>query len=70
MRLSDGDSAAIFSDGIPETSFPKLRELLLSDGYSALRCADTVIELDRPEKGTFNELSDDRTIIVLKLHKL
>lgn len=70
VRLSDGDSAAIFSDGIPETSFPKLRELLLSDGYSASRCADTVIELDRPEKGTLNELSDDRTIIVLKLHKL
>ena len=70
IRLSDGDSAAIFSDGIPETSFPKLRELLLSDGYSPSRCADAVIELDRPEKGVFNDFSDDRTIIVLKLHKL
>lgn len=70
VRLSDGDSAAIFSDGIPETSFPKLRELLLSDGYSPSRCADTVIELDKPEKGVFNDFSDDRTIIVLKLHKL
>ena len=70
IRLSDGDSAALFSDGIPETSFPKLRELLLSDGYSPSRCADTVIELDRPEKGVFNDFSDDRTIIVLKLHKL
>ena len=70
VRLSDGDSAAIFSDGIPETSFPKLRELLLSDGYSPSRCADTVIELDKPQKGVFNDFSDDRTIIVLKLHKL
>ncbi len=70
IRLSDGDCAAVFSDGIPETSFPKLRELLLSDGYSPSRCADTVIELDRPEKGVFNDFSDDRTIIVLKLHKL
>lgn len=70
VRLSDGDSAAIFSDGIPEKSFPKLRELLLSDGYSPSRCADAIIELDKPENGVFNDFSDDRTIIVLKLHKL
>lgn len=69
VRLTDGDCAAVFSDGIPETSFPKLRELLLSDGYSASRCADTVIELDRPENGALNALSDDRTIFVIKLHK-
>lgn len=70
LRLSDGDCAALFSDGIPETSFPKLRELLLSDGYSPSRCADAVIELEKPEKAAYDNFSDDRTIIVLKLHKL
>lgn len=70
VRLSDGDCTALFSDGIPETSFPKLRELLLSDGYSPSRCADTIIELDRSPRNVRNDISDDRTIIVLKLHKL
>lgn len=70
LRLSDGDCATLFSDGIPEQSFPKLRELLLSDGYSPSRCADAVIELDRSDKGSYDNFSDDRTIIVIKLHKL
>ncbi len=65
LRLSDGDSVAIFSDGIPESCYPKLRELLLSDGYSPSRCADTVIELEKDDI-----FPDDRTIFVLKLHKL
>lgn len=63
LRLSDGDSVALFSDGIPESCYPKLRELLLSDGYSTSRCADTVIELDNDDI-----FPDDRTIFVLKLH--
>lgn len=65
LRLSDGASVALFSDGIPESCYPKLRELLLSDGYSPSRCADTIIELDKDEL-----FPDDRTIFVLKLHKL
>ena len=70
LRLSDGDCTALISDGIPEQSYPKLRELLLSDGYSPSRCADAVIEADKPDKALYNNFSDDRTIIVLKLHKL
>lgn len=67
VRLSDGDCAAIFSDGIPEENLPRLRELMLSDGYSPSRCADTVVELNHSENDPF---ADDRTIIVVKLHKL
>lgn len=67
LHLSDGDCAVMFSDGINDDSFPKIRELMLSDGYSPQRCADSVIEYDKSrEKGH----SDDRTIFVVKLHKI
>lgn len=67
LRLSDGDCAVMFSDGIGESSFPKLRELILSDGYSPQRCADAIIDYD---KNGENTPSDDRTVLVVKLHKI
>lgn len=67
LRLSDGDCAVMFSDGISEDSFPRLRELILSDGYSPQRCADAMIDYD---KNIENAPSDDRTVIVVKLHKI
>lgn len=66
LRLSDGECAVILSDGISEESYPKLRELMLSDGYSPQRCADAIIENDKCCK---KMSSDDRTVLVVKLHK-
>ncbi|MBQ8827378.1 MAG: SpoIIE family protein phosphatase [Oscillospiraceae bacterium] len=67
LYLSDGDTAVMFSDGISESSYPKIRELMLSDGYSPSRCADAVIEYDKERQ---KSRPDDRTVIVVKMHKL
>ncbi|MBQ8781298.1 MAG: SpoIIE family protein phosphatase [Oscillospiraceae bacterium] len=67
LFLSDGDSAVMFSDGISESSFPKIRELMLSDGYSPQRCADAAVDYD---KSRCSGRHDDRTVLVVKLHKI
>lgn len=67
LYLSDGDTAVMFSDGISENSYPKIRELMLSSGYSASRCADAIIEHDR---SNCTVRHDDRTVLVVKMHKL
>jgi stage II sporulation protein E len=66
MRLTDGDTVVMFSDGTGEESFPYLRELMLSDGYSPQRCADSIIEYDKNN----NPRMDDRTVITVKLHRM
>ena len=67
LYLSGGDTAVMFSDGISESSYPKIRELMLSDGYSPSRCADAIIEYDRSLQKIH---PDDRNVIVVKIHKL
>lgn len=67
LHLSDGDAAVMFSDGIREESFPRVRELMLSDGYSPQRCADGIIEYcGENEKCP----PDDKTVFVVRLHKI
>lgn len=66
LYLSCGDAAVMFSDGISEQALPKIRELMLSDGYSPQRCADEIIEYDKKHH---IGRQDDRTVIVVKLHK-
>ncbi len=66
LHLSDCDSVVMFSDGICEESLPKMRELMLSDGYSPQRCADAIVEYDKSRQKT---RPDDRTVFVVKLHK-
>lgn len=67
LHLSDGDCAVMFSDGIREESFPKVRELMLSDGYSPQRCADAVAEYGKDIDPSH---ADDKTVYVVKLHKI
>ena len=67
IHLSDGDSAVMLSDGIDESVLPKVREYVLSDGYSPQRCADMIMEIsDKSQKYP----PDDKTVFVVRLHKI
>ncbi len=67
LHLADGDCAVMLSDGIRGESLAKARELILSEGYSSQDCADRIMEYDC-EKG--KPPFDDRTVLVVKLHKI
>lgn len=68
--LSDGDEAVMITDGITEDCFPRIRELMLSLGVTAQDCAERIIA--EAERGKENNLSrqDDKTVYVVKIHKV
>ena len=70
VQLSDGDEAVIITDGICEECFPRVRELMLSMGVTAQECAERII--GAAENGKENNLcrQDDKTVYVVKMHKI
>ena len=70
VQLSDGDGAVLITDGICEDCFPRVRELMLSMGVTAQECAERII--GAAENGKENNLcrQDDKTVYVVKMHKI
>lgn len=68
--LSDGDEAVMITDGITDDCFPRVRELMLSLGVTAQDCAERIVA--EAEKDRENNLSaqDDKTVFVVKIHKI
>ncbi|MCH5194139.1 MAG: SpoIIE family protein phosphatase [Oscillospiraceae bacterium] len=69
-RLSDGDEIVMMTDGICEDIFPHVRELMLSVGVTAQDCAERVIAAAEKEKETSPYRQDDKTVYVVKIHKI
>ena len=69
-RLSDGDEIVMITDGICEDIFPKVRELMLSIGVTATDCAERIIAAAEKEKGSSPYRQDDKTVYVVKIHKI
>lgn len=69
-QLSDGDEAVMITDGISESCFPRVRELMLSLGVTAQDCAERIIA--EAEKRGEDDLSgqDDKTVYVVKIRKI
>ena len=70
VQLSDGDEIVMITDGIGEECFPKIRELMLSKGVTAQDCAERVIGFAENYNSGNNFHKDDKTVCVVKLHKL
>ena len=69
VKLCGGDVVLMTSDGIGECFYPKVRELIQSSAFSAQQCADRII-LDASNDKNQNILhADDKTVIVVKMHK-
>lgn len=68
--LSDGDEAVMITDGITEDCFSRVRELMLSQGVTAQDCAERIVA--EAEKGREEKpyAWDDKTVYVVKLHKI
>ena len=68
--LSDGDEVVMITDGICEECFPRVRELMLSLGVTAQDCAERIVA--EAEKGKEDDPSrhDDKTVYVVKIHKI
>jgi stage II sporulation protein E len=62
FNVKSGDKLAIFTDGIPESSYSKIREMLLSDGISSERAAKLIGE---EKYDTDFEREDDKTLIFI-----
>lgn len=69
-RLSDGDEAVLITDGICESVFPRVRELMMSIGITAQDCAERIIASAEKEKGDNLYMQDDKTVYVVKIHKI
>lgn len=69
-RLSDGDEAVLITDGICESVFPRVRELMMSIGVTAQDCAERIIASAENEKGDDLYMQDDKTVYVVKIHKI
>lgn len=69
-QLSDGDEAVLITDGICEEVFPRVRELMLSVGITAQDCAERIIAAAEKDKEGSLYRQDDKTVYVLKLHKV
>lgn len=69
-RLSDGDEVVMITDGICEDIFPKVRELMLSMGVTPRDCAERIIAAAEKEKGSSPYRQDDKTVYVVKIHKI
>lgn len=70
IRLSDGDEIVMLTDGICEDCFPQVRELMMSTAYTAGDCAERIISA--AEKGREEDIyrRDDKTVYVVKIHKI
>ena len=69
-RLSDGDEVVMITDGICEDIFPQVRELMLSVGVTARDCAERIIAAAEKEKASSPYRQDDKTVYVVKIHKI
>lgn len=69
-RLSDGDEIVMITDGICEDIFPRVRELMLSVGVTARDCAERIIAAAEKEKESSLYKQDDKTVYVVKIHKI
>lgn len=70
FRLSDGDEAVLFTDGICEDCFPQVRELMMSVGVTARDCAERIIAAAEKGKEEDHYRRDDKTVYVVKIHKI
>lgn len=70
FRLSDGDEAVMFTDGICEDCYLKIRELMMSTGVTAKDCAERIIAAAERDKERDIYRMDDKTVYVLKLHRM
>ena len=78
VQLSDGDQAVMITDGICEECFPRVRELMLSIGVTAQDCAERIIDAAENFHGNNNKKErennlcrqDDKTVYVVKMHKI
>ena len=70
IQLSDGDEIVMITDGICEECFPRIRELMLSIGITPQDCAERIIGFAENICQEKNQHKDDKTVCVVKLHKL
>ena len=68
--LSDGDEAVMITDGICEECFPRVRELMLSLGVTAQDCAERIVAEAEKNKEENLSAQDDKTVYVVKIHKI
>ena len=69
-QLGDGDEAVMITDGICEEVFPRVRELMLSVGVTAQDCAERIIAAAEKDKDGDLYRQDDKTVYVVKIHKI
>lgn len=69
-QLGDGDEAVMITDGICEEVFPRVRELMLSVGVTAQDCAERIIAAAEKDKDGNLYRQDDKTVYVVKIHKI
>jgi stage II sporulation protein E len=69
FRADTGDKLAIFTDGISENVYPKIREMLLSDGISSERAAKIIGDFSQDkEHETYEyEREDDKTLLIISV---
>lgn len=70
IQLSDGDEIVMMTDGICEECFPKVRELMLSVGVTPQECAERIIGAAETGKESNLYRQDDKTVYVVKIHKI
>ncbi|MBQ8176304.1 MAG: SpoIIE family protein phosphatase [Oscillospiraceae bacterium] len=70
ILLSDGDEVVMITDGINEECFPRVRELMLSMGITPQDCAERIIASAESFVQSKNCHKDDKTVCVVKLHKI
>jgi len=70
VQLSDGDEAVMITDGICEDCFPRVRELMLSMGITPQDCAERIIGFAENSCQDKNYHKDDKTVFVVKMHKI
>ncbi|MBR4097302.1 MAG: SpoIIE family protein phosphatase [Oscillospiraceae bacterium] len=70
VQLSDGDEVVMITDGICEECFPRVRELMLSMGITPQDCAERIIGFAESSCQSKNFHKDDKTVRVVKLHKI
>ncbi len=70
VQLSDGDQIVMISDGICEECFPRVRELMLSMGVTPQDCAERIVAEAENAVRNKNCHNDDKTVCVVKLHKI
>ncbi|MCM1382731.1 MAG: SpoIIE family protein phosphatase, partial [Muribaculaceae bacterium] len=69
-QLGDGDEAVLMTDGICEEIYPRVRELMLSVGVTAADCAERIIAAAEKDKDGNLYRQDDKTVYVVKIHKI